>query len=918
MRRKWIITLSTGAAVLLAAALWISFLGADPAGREARVQPEENGKAGGDAALPIRQVVLFNTGVGYFQREGQVDGTSRVELTFPAYDMNDLLKSLVLQDNNGGKIASVNYDSYDPIEKTLRSFAIDLSSNPTFGQILNQARGEKIDVVRVDKPEKKEGDKKEPDKREAIKVKLSGTIVGMETQVKQKKTGEMHEIEILNLTTDAGLQAIPLEDVASVRFVNQTLEKEFQRALLVLARAHDTQKKTISLGFQGDGKRTVRVGYVVERPIWKTSYRLRIEDGNKLFLQAWAMVENTSDDDWNGVHMVLVSGRPISYKMNLYEPLYIPRPEVEPELFASLRPPVYGGTFSATQEEGAQAKVAGKAAAPMENRLLNSQQTPFMQPPIGGYLAPSMGGFGNFGGGFGNFGGGLQGFQGMGNSVGNPMFNNRYANPYGYLQNNEGFNAKLTYEQLQQRQKQQEKNKDDAKKVVAGLNFKEGVSSVANAEEVGDYYQYVLDQKINLSRQKSAMLPIMNKAIEGTKVSIYNHAVQSKFPLLGLRLKNTSGQPLTQGPITVYEGQTYAGDTRVLDLQPGEERLLSYAIDQSTEVVTVDTQSPGPELHFKVSDDHLATNYKVRHTRSYTLKNRSTHERTTIIEHPITAGWKLLQPEKPAEKSRDVYRFEVKVAAGKTVSFKVTEEETRDDNLKFAVTGHTRTVNPRDDIHVKLVHKTFEPKITGMRFEKGVLHLKKRVRESTSYFVQNLSTQERHANIDYVVRPDWKLLEGDEPVKAGAAVQRVRLTVPAEKTAVKEFIDERIVPETVPPLATLPEERAKELLSSPAGSAEVKAGLGKALDMLRKLRETKAQQAGLEAELKALTEDQERMRKNLTIIPQSSDPYKKFLEKFVAQETAVEGLQKQVRQVQATVQQSQRDYDLFIANLNAE
>src|SRR5207253_5186313 len=116
-----------------------------------RIQAEENGGKAADSPLPIKQVVLFNTGVGYFQREGQVEGTARIDLTFPSYDMNDLLKSLILQDGGGGKISAVNYDSYDPIEKTLRSFAIDLSANPSFGQILNQARGEKIEDVYLDK-----------------------------------------------------------------------------------------------------------------------------------------------------------------------------------------------------------------------------------------------------------------------------------------------------------------------------------------------------------------------------------------------------------------------------------------------------------------------------------------------------------------------------------------------------------------------------------------------------------------------------------------------------------------------------------------------------------------------------------------------------------------------------------------------
>ena len=97
--------------------------------------------------LPLSQVILFNSGVGYFQREGDVEGDARVDLTFPVSDVNDLLKSLVLQDLGDGKVSTVSYDSQEPVDKTLKSFALDLTNNPTLGQILNQARGEKIEVV---------------------------------------------------------------------------------------------------------------------------------------------------------------------------------------------------------------------------------------------------------------------------------------------------------------------------------------------------------------------------------------------------------------------------------------------------------------------------------------------------------------------------------------------------------------------------------------------------------------------------------------------------------------------------------------------------------------------------------------------------------------------------------------------------
>src|SRR5262249_38826741 len=114
----------------------------------------------------------------------------------------------------------------------------------------------------------------------------------------------------------------------------------------------------VSLHFAGDGKRKVQVGYVVEAPIWKTSYRLMLDAENKEKprLQGWAVVENPTDEDWSGVRMALISGRPISFRMDLYNPLFVPRPTVEPELFASLRPPAYEGGFNQNRGDLAAAK----------------------------------------------------------------------------------------------------------------------------------------------------------------------------------------------------------------------------------------------------------------------------------------------------------------------------------------------------------------------------------------------------------------------------------------------------------------------------------------------------------------------------------------------------------------------------------
>ena len=116
----------------------------------------------------------------------------------------------------------------------------------------------------------------------------------------------------------------------------------------------DQDKKPVTINFTGDGERHVRIGYVVETPVWKTSYRLILPAGaqDKPKIQGWAIVENQTDNDWNGVQLSLVSGRPISFIQDLYQPLYIPRPVVQPELYVSLTPQQYDGGIAAGKPAG--------------------------------------------------------------------------------------------------------------------------------------------------------------------------------------------------------------------------------------------------------------------------------------------------------------------------------------------------------------------------------------------------------------------------------------------------------------------------------------------------------------------------------------------------------------------------------------
>ena len=565
------------------------------------------------APLPVAQAVLFSSGVGYFQREGVVDGTARVDLTFPMRDVNDLLKSMIVRDLDGGHVGAVSYDSNAPVEKTLNSFAINLTGNPSLAAILNQARGEKVEAVM------------QPTGT------YTGTVVGVEKQHLPAGKDAFVDVDLLNLSCSDGLRSLKMSDVQRVRFLNPVMDSELRKALETLATSHDTQKKAVSINFVGEGKRKVRVGYVVENPIWKTSYRLVLspEKDAKPYLQGWAVVENVSDEDWKDVRVALVSGRPISFQMDLYQPLFVPRPTVEPELFASLRPQVYNGDLQNMRDyeglTGRNAEIVkplpsgGVAGIAFSNAY---QITNLPSRQSNNWSAQ------------------------MRLNVPSPVLNTGQPLLQGFGYDINGLGGRLD----------------------------NSVSPVATAAKLGDFFQYVIDQPVTLPRQKSAMLPIIGKEVAATRVSIYNEATLAQHPLLGVRLKNTSGLHLMQGPITVFDNGTYAGDARILDLVPNEERLVSYAIDLGTEVEAKPDRGSGRVTLLKLSKGILESRVKLREGKTYRIKNRAEEERVVLVEHPVRSEFQLVSKDKPTERTRDVYRFAIKVPAGQSAALEVVEE----------------------------------------------------------------------------------------------------------------------------------------------------------------------------------------------------------------------------------------------------
>jgi len=294
--------------------------------------------------LPISEITLYRSGVGHFVRSGIIDDDADVTLTFQTEQVNDILKSMYLLDLGGGRIEAVSYASREPLEKRLASFAIDISDMPDLPTLLGRLRGAQIAVETVD-------------------GRTTGTVLGVESRTEAvRETGI--QMPYINLLTSDGIESIRVAGVSSFRILDEQLATELEKALAILAEHRADTVKSVDLSFRGEGARQAVVAYVHEMPVWKTSYRLILPDetGGEPTIQGWAIVENTTDSDWQDVRLSLVAGQPVGFTMDLYQPLFIPRPEVPVPVIRGLAPRVYkaGAEYARPEPDFEQAQRQGE------------------------------------------------------------------------------------------------------------------------------------------------------------------------------------------------------------------------------------------------------------------------------------------------------------------------------------------------------------------------------------------------------------------------------------------------------------------------------------------------------------------------------------------------------------------------------
>jgi hypothetical protein len=283
------------------------------------------------AELPVKQVVLYKHGVGFFERSGKLGPGESARLDFNASEMNDVLKSLTIEERGGGKVSGLRYDAMDPLGHKLAEFPFQIGAAQPLSVMLDQLKGARLEL--------KFGNET-----------VAGAIVNGRLEAASDKQPEREQ---LTLMLDSGeLRTLDLSAATNIHFTDPQLQQQFHDYLAALAASRSKEKRSVYIDSTDAKEREVVASYMIPAPVWKSSYRLIFGASGQPVLEGWAIVDNTTGEDWTKVQLSLVSGRPISFVSQLYAPKYVDRPSAELADDRAARPVVHEGDYEAMNGVG--------------------------------------------------------------------------------------------------------------------------------------------------------------------------------------------------------------------------------------------------------------------------------------------------------------------------------------------------------------------------------------------------------------------------------------------------------------------------------------------------------------------------------------------------------------------------------------
>ena len=644
--------------------------------------------------LPVKRVVLYKNGVGYFEHIGRVHDNQEVNIPFTSGQLNDVLKSLTVLDLNGGRITGVAYGSSAPVDRQIGDLRLPLGEKSSLTDFLGALRGARLEI--------KNGSNG-----------MTGRLLSIERKTRIAG-GTTLEVDYLSLISDSG--EVKTTEVApgfSVRLLDPGLAGRVGRYLDIVSLGREADVRHMVISTEGSGDRSVFVSYISEVPVWKSTYRIVLSGkaGEGPLLQGWAIVDNTVGQDWDNVQLSLVAGAPQSFVQNLSIPYYTRRPVVPLPEAVAVSPQTYQATLlTGARLSGWVTDPAGGMVAGARVKAFDSGGTVVGETTADGNGAYELAGLPD---------------GAMRLRFESPGFNStEIAGVYsGSTQNAQlqlgaasqtvtvdAAAATLQTSTASELAARSSRNGGTGRMLGSGAaiggNTRAGrgggvgsgsgggvgggvfrVESAARAQELGDLFEYKLKDPITIQKNQSALVPIVQSSIAAEKVSVWNDRAGYARPQRALWLTNSSGLTLDGGSFSVMEEDTFAGEGIFEPVRPAEKRLVSYAADLALNASSRNTTEQQRVTRVRVSQGVMTHESEVREKKTYTIRNEDTAPRLVIVEHPVRAGYELRSEARPAETTADWMRFRMQVAPKQTAVLVV--EEARPIQSTYALTSVT-------------------------------------------------------------------------------------------------------------------------------------------------------------------------------------------------------------------------------------
>jgi len=727
------------------------------------------------AKLPVRRVVLYKNGVGYFEHLGHVRGSQEVHVDFTSAQLNDVLKSLTVLDLTGGRITGVDYNSEAPLARRLATLRLSLGERPTTAEFLGALRGARLEVRSGNGPQ------------------LTGKLLSVERKTRTGAgPGWTVETDEISLITDTGeVRSVDLNSSTSVRIVEKDLQVEVGRYLGLIASSRDQDVRRMTISTTGAGERNLYVSYISEVPVWKTTYRIVLSSkpDKKPLLQGWAIVDNTVGEDWDGVELSLVAGAPHSFIQQLSEPFYGRRPVVPLPESVQLSPQTHAATLMRGNGRltGMVSDQSGAALPGASVRLLDENSGVIAET-----TTESNGQYTFSGVSAGNYRVEIerQGFQknviaGLNVSPGENQFNTQLrlgssmqtvevtAEAAGLETSSSMVTSAGKLSAVANRPhvgsgsgsgggmgdaSGSTEGRSAASLAWLSSGFvdaaREMNEAAASGQELGDLFEYKLKDRVTLKKNQSALVPIAQTEIDAEKISLWNGTTGAGRPLRGLWLKNTSPLTFDGGSFSVLENEVFAGEGLTDPIKPGERRLISYATDLGLLVEASKNSQPQRVTRVKISKGVLTQASELHERTLYVARNQDGIAHTLVIEHPARPVWQLAKSAKePEEKAPGVYRFRVEIPSKASASLPVEE-------VRTLATSYQLSNLDEDQIGVFVKQGTITPEMTEA--------LKKITAQKAVVATLEEEMENRQKDIDRIVEDQGRLRENMKALRGSA------------------------------------------------------------------------------------------------------------------------------------------------------